>query len=203
MATLIYSHHTAQHSSVEQYASMFHMERKQVLNELNKLPELANQHRLKMKIMFTVVVVRVEEISEHSCFQLSYRSVVDQVDAHESSVFRALRVNEHEQTVFDDQLTAIRRSVHTFLQARALAQHAMDNAKVVTGYFACSNPRASMRIAASDRTNLAHPLRLSIFEDMHTFQSFHPRLCQLYLATVCGRTGGRRRRQQHFKQARI
>jgi hypothetical protein len=39
-------------------------------------------------------------------------------------------VNEHEQSVFDDQLMAIRRSVHTFLQARALAQHAMDNAKV-------------------------------------------------------------------------
>lgn len=147
---------------------MFHTERKQVLNELNKLPELANQHRLKMKIMFTVVVVCVDgNVSEHYCSQLSYRSVVDQVDAYESSVLRALRVNEHEQAVFDDQLTAIRRSVHTFVQARALAQHAMDNAKVATVW--TLEQHNYLHIAASDRTNLAHPLRLSIVEDMHTF----------------------------------
>jgi len=112
-------HIIAQHSSVEQYAAMFHTQRKQVLNELNQLPELANQHRLQMKIMFTVVV-------------LSYRSVVDQVEAYDTNVFRALCVNEHDHALFDDQLTAIRRSVHALLQARALAQHAMDNAKQVT-----------------------------------------------------------------------
>jgi hypothetical protein len=66
---------------------------------------------------------------------LSYRSVVEQVDAAQSAVFDALHINPlTTDTQHDAHVIALRTAVNLYARDSALVQHAMHNAKASLRY---------------------------------------------------------------------
>jgi hypothetical protein len=56
---------------MQQFTQLFNIERHHVMSELDKLPELADQDKLQLKILFTVIVVSYRSYYKHTTCNIS------------------------------------------------------------------------------------------------------------------------------------